>query len=69
MGCRILLSKSRLQVINVIVIEEGTYTIFYTWKTGTTFAVLSTEEKTTVMRLTKFANCFKISFFRGNKIL
>ena len=40
-------------------------------KTGTTFAVLSTEEKTPVMkeRLNKSANCFEISFFRRNNIL
>ena len=40
-------------------------------KTGTTFAVLSTEGKTPVMkeRLSTFANCFKISFFTRNYIL
>ena len=37
-------------------------------KTGTTFAVLSTEGKTPVMkeRLNKSANCFEMSFFRRN---
>ena len=40
-------------------------------KTGTTFAVLSTEGKKTAMkeRLNTFANSFKISFFRSNDIL
>ena len=35
-------------------------------KTGTTFTAFSSEEKTAVMkeRLTKSANCFKISFFK-----
>ena len=40
-------------------------------KTGTTFAVLSTEGKTPVIkeRLNKSANCFEISFLRRNNIL
>ena len=40
-------------------------------KTATTFAVLSTEGKTPVVkkRLNKSANCFEISFFRRNDIL
>ena len=37
-------------------------------KTGTTFAILSTEGKTPVKkeRLNKSANCFEMSFFRRN---
>ena len=40
-------------------------------KTGTTFAVLSTEGKTPVIkeRLNKSANCFEISFLGRNNIL
>ena len=40
-------------------------------KTGATFAVLSTEGKTPVMkeRLNKSASCFEFSFFRKNNIL
>ena len=40
-------------------------------KTGTTFAVLSTEEKTPVKkeRLNESASCFEMSFFRRNNIL
>ena len=40
-------------------------------KTGTTFAVLSTEGKTSVMkdRLNKSTTCLEISFFRRNNIL
>ena len=40
-------------------------------KTGTTFAVLSTEGKTSFkkVRLNKSANCFEMSFFRRNNIL
>ena len=45
--------------------------IFFKNKTGTTFAVLSTEGKIPVMkeRLNTSENCFGISLFRRNNIL
>ena len=73
MRCRILLSESKLRVIdNITVIEKGIQPFLYIsssnfesfLKTGTTFAVLSTDGKTPFMkeRLNKLPLASKFHF-------